>query len=235
MKLITSILIALQLPLMALPPVLEDRLAESRQIVAKMSHSSSDVLAQFDATLPPMVEELALKDDTQGIQIVLTAVEFAARKHKGQVRKDAAATPYIIHPIGVARLLWEIGQVRSVNVLAAAFLHDTLEDTETTKEELEKLFGPRICLTVEEVSNDPSLTTHENKQRQVDEAPTLSLNAQLVKLADRLYNVRDLRTPPPSWTPEQVARYKNWGALLLHALRGTNANLEEALQQELLQ
>ncbi|MCE5316256.1 MAG: HD domain-containing protein [Parachlamydia sp.] len=167
------------------------------------------------------------------LAVLLKAVAFAAAKHEGGTRKDAAATPYIVHPIGVARSLWEEGGIRSVNVLVAALLHDTLEDTDTTPEEIESLFGKRVRKTVEELSNDPNLSRDENKQRQVDHAPTMTLNAQLVKLADRLYNIRDLRNPPPKWSQAQVRDYLGWGEKLLMVLKGTNSHLEELLEAEI--
>ena len=123
--------------------------------------------------------------------------------------------------------------MRSLNVLISALLHDTLEDTDATPEEIESLFGRRVRETVEELTNNPSMSGEENKQRQVDHAPSLSLNAQLVKLADRLYNIRDLRNPPPTWNREKVTAYLNWGYKLLRALRGTNAYLENALEEEI--
>jgi guanosine-3',5'-bis(diphosphate) 3'-pyrophosphohydrolase len=162
----------------------------------------------------------------------LKAIIFAAEKHQGQSRKDAEATPYIIHPIGVALILWEEGKVTSVNVLAAAILHDTLEDTETSADELDAHFNRRIRETVEEVTNDPHLDAEQNKHRQIDHAQMMTLNAQLVKLADRLYNIRDLRNPPPAWSKEKILGYLTWGEKLRQALRGTNSAIEKALQRE---
>ncbi|MDF2550438.1 MAG: guanosine-3,5-bis(diphosphate) 3-pyrophosphohydrolase [Chlamydiales bacterium] len=123
--------------------------------------------------------------------------------------------------------------MRSVNVLAASLLHDILEDTETTTEEFISNFGNRIYQTVMEVTNDPKLSSDENKQRQVDHAPSMSLDAQLVKLADRLYNIQDLRNPPPSWDSLKVQQYLQWGDKLLKALPGTNEELERALASEI--
>lgn len=162
---------------------------------------------------------------------LLTAVEFAAQKHAGQVRKDAEMTPYIIHPLGVTALLWETGKVRSVNVLVAGLLHDTLEDTDATEGEIESLFGPRVLYTIKELTNDPTLEGDAIKEWQVQHAPTMSLDAQLVKLADRVYNVTDLSTsPPPSWPQEKIDSYRSWGRKLLDALRGANPPLEETLE-----
>jgi len=168
--------------------------------------------------------------DLEGI---IRAVSYAADKHDGQVRKDAARTPYIIHPLQVCRNLWEIGSVRNSNTLIAAILHDTLEDTDATEEEISTLFNTRIMQIVQEVTNDPALNSEENKQLQVDHAPYMSQDARLVKLSDRLANITDLRTPPPAWSEEKVEGYHEWGRKLLHALRGTNSALEKALEEEI--
>lgn len=161
------------------------------------------------------------------------AAHFAAQKHQGQYRKDAAKTPYIVHPLGVAKILMEEGGVTSPVVLKAALLHDTLEDTSATEEEIAKLFGKRVLGIVKEVTNDPSLSGEENKMLQIAHAPSMSQEAKLVKLADRLYNVRDLCPPPPAWTAEKVAGYYDWGQKLLDALEGTNPILEALLQEEI--
>lgn len=157
---------------------------------------------------------------------LIDAVSFASEKHEGQKRKDAAATPYIIHPLQVCRNLWEIGGIRNANILIAALLHDTLEDTDTTEDEIARRFSPRIAEIVKEI-------TEPNKEKQMQHAPYLSQDARLVKLADRLANITDLSVPPPSWPEEKVKEYYGWGAKLLHALRGTNAPLEKALETQL--
>ena len=216
-------------PLHAGLPEMKSKISQTRALVQGHTAHNPSVLKAFDETVGQWHAYYLQQKGKFDLERLLKAVAFAAAKHEGQNRKDAEATPYIIHPIGVARSLWEEGEVRSVNVLAAALLHDTLEDTDATSEEIEQLFGPRVRETVEELSNDPKLSRDENKQRQVDHAPDLSLNAQLVKLADRLYNIRDLRNPPPSWSREQVLNYSGWGQKLLEALRGTHPKLELAL------
>ena len=77
--------------------------------------------------------------------LILRAIDFAARKHRDQRRKDEEASPYINHPISVSLLLADIGGIADAEVLSAAILHDTLEDTDTTTEELEAVFGMRIA------------------------------------------------------------------------------------------
>jgi guanosine-3',5'-bis(diphosphate) 3'-pyrophosphohydrolase len=205
----------------------------TRDVLAGYSANNPKVLEVYDRVTASWVAYEAQHEGKWDLQKLLTAVEFAAKKHEGQTRKDAEKTPYIVHPIGVSELLWDVGAVRSVNVLTAALLHDTLEDTDATESEIEALFGSRVLHTVSEVTNDSSLSGEENKQRQIDHAPMMSLDAQLVKLADRLYNIRDLDSPPPSWTQEKVDGYFAWGEKLLSVLAGTNAGLESALQMRI--
>ncbi|MBN3308916.1 guanosine-3',5'-bis(diphosphate) 3'-pyrophosphohydrolase MESH1 [Amia ocellicauda] len=164
--------------------------------------------------------------------LLLETVNFAAEKHKNQRRKDPEATPYINHPIGVARILSHECGITDIAVLQAALLHDTVEDTDTTLGELEGVFGGTVARIVQEVTDDKSLPKQERKRLQVMHAPHCSYQAKLVKLADKLYNLRDLnRTTPTGWTPERVQEYFLWAAEVVRGLRGTNAILEERLQQ----
>jgi (p)ppGpp synthase/HD superfamily hydrolase len=166
--------------------------------------------------------------------ILYRALEYASKKHKGQIRKDPYKTPYIVHPMGVAKILWEEGNVRDVDVLVAALLHDTLEDTDATEFEIEGIFGSRVLSIVKEVSNDPRLSGQENKQRQIELAPFMSQEAKLVKLADRLCNIRDLqRSTPLNWSKEDIEHYFSWGEKLVRAFAGTDEQLENALKWEL--
>ena len=203
----------------------------TRDVLGGYCSNNEHILHEYDEVAQSWREYADRQKGSWDFDKLLNAVEFSAMKHEGQVRKDADKTPYIIHPIGVAALVWKIGNVRSVNVLTAALLHDTLEDTDATEEEIETLFGARVLHTVKEVTNDPALSGLENKLRQVEHAPMMSLDAQLVKLADRLYNVRDLEISPPNWSPEKVDEYYGWGEKLLFSLQGTNESLEAALRQ----
>jgi guanosine-3',5'-bis(diphosphate) 3'-pyrophosphohydrolase len=161
------------------------------------------------------------------LALLLRALEFAAAKHRDQRRKDAAASPYINHLIDVASLLADVGKVEDAVTLAAAALHDTLEDTATTPEELEQAFGPEIRRIVEEVSDDKRLAKAERKRVQIARAAERSRRAKLVMLADKISNVRDVtRRPPPAWTPEGTGRYFDWTAEVVGRIRGTSAALE---------
>lgn len=163
------------------------------------------------------------------IGLFVAAVAFAAEKHRHQRRKDAHASPYINHPIALANVLVDEGDVHDPVVLCAAILHDTIEDTETTAEELEREFGAHITSVVLEVTDDKNLEYKERKQQQVDHAPHLTQQAKLVKLADKICNVRDiLGHPPSSWSLQRKQNYFDWSANVVAGLRGANPRLEVA-------
>jgi guanosine-3',5'-bis(diphosphate) 3'-pyrophosphohydrolase len=160
------------------------------------------------------------------------ALHFAATKHRDQRRKGAEASPYINHPIEVAELLAHAGGVTDLVTLQAAILHDTIEDTQTTPEELEAAFGPAVCEVVEEITDNKQLPKAERKQLQIDHAPHLSPRAQLVKLADKISNVRSvIETPPAEWSLERRWEYLNWSERVVAGCRGSNAGLEYAFDQ----
>lgn len=155
------------------------------------------------------------------------AVTFAADKHRNQRRKDAEASPYINHPIALANVLANEGGVEDVTVLCAAVLHDTIEDTETTSEELQAIFGPKVASVVMEVTDDKSLEKSLRKQRQVEHAPHISKEAKLVKLADKISNLRDIiASPPADWSAERKQTYFEWAAKVVAGVRGVHPGLE---------
>ncbi|XP_042911775.1 guanosine-3',5'-bis(diphosphate) 3'-pyrophosphohydrolase MESH1 [Parasteatoda tepidariorum] len=163
---------------------------------------------------------------------LIKASNFAAIKHKSQKRKDVEGTPYINHPIGVANILVEEGEIYDIDVLQAALLHDTVEDTDTTFEEIEQQFGVKIRNIVAEVTDDKTLSKETRKQLQIEHAATISHEAKLVKLADKLYNLRDLlRSTPVGWTEERVQGYFVWASQVIQNLAGTNDKLELKLKK----
>ena len=157
---------------------------------------------------------------------LLAAIHFAADKHRDQRRKDNIS-PYINHPIALAHSLAGEGGVTDIDVLCAAVLHATIEDTETTEAELRALFGDTVTGIVLEVSDDQTLPTSVRKQLQIDHAPHLSPQAKLVKLADKISNMRDiLASPPADWTAERKRAYFTWTQAGIEGLRGGNPSLE---------
>jgi guanosine-3',5'-bis(diphosphate) 3'-pyrophosphohydrolase len=160
-------------------------------------------------------------------EIILKACRFSAEQHKAQRRKNQARTPYINHPLAVASILWFEGRIRDGEIIAAALLHDTVEDTSTSFEELARHFGPRVGAIVAEVTDDKSLPSEERKRRQVRGAPHLSEAASLVKLADKISNLRDVNDDPPvGWSRERRLRYFRWAEDVVDGLRGTHPELE---------
>ncbi len=158
---------------------------------------------------------------------LLHAASFAARKHTGQTRKGEDAAPYINHPLEVASLLANVGKVEDFDVLIAAILHDTVEDTGTKKEEIEELFGTRAASIVLEVTDDKSLPKAERKQKQVEHAPHLSDGAKQLKLCDKISNITEImNNPPADWSTERRREYIEWGEKVVAGLRGVNENLD---------
>jgi (p)ppGpp synthase/HD superfamily hydrolase len=166
---------------------------------------------------------------------LLRAAEFAAIKHSEQRRKGAqGTTPYINHPIAVAALLADIGGVADEEILMAALLHDTVEDTATTPQELEDAFGPTVRRLVEEVTDNKQLAKAERKRLQIEHASQLSPGAALIKLGDKIANVRDLADAPPrDWPIERIREYLSWAEDVINHCPRVNSALEEHFRKVL--
>ncbi|KAL8283126.1 hypothetical protein RQP46_005904 [Phenoliferia psychrophenolica] len=162
---------------------------------------------------------------------LLHASTFAAAAHSTQVRKNVARTPYINHPLQVAFLISSSLPSESVpiEVLQAAILHDTVEDTAVTLDEIEKTFGARVRRIVDEVSDDKGKNKQERKQAQIDHAPHVSVDA---KLADKLANLTDLTTDVPvGWTTERVQEYFVWAKRVTDGCKDANPTLAKQLEE----
>jgi len=163
------------------------------------------------------------------LALLLKALAFAAHKHRDQRRKDHEASPYINHPIALADVLVNEGGVSDVEVLCAALLHDTVEDTATTPEELVDTFGARVARIVAEVTDDKALNKADRKRLQVENAAHLSPEAKLVKLADKICNLRDVaERPPAGWDLARRREYFDWAKRVVDGLRGSHPRLEAA-------
>jgi (p)ppGpp synthase/HD superfamily hydrolase len=164
-------------------------------------------------------------DESTGV--ILKALRFSAKKHNDQRRKDSKASPYINHLIQVAETLWTIGEVRDVTLLVASILHDTIEDTATTPDEIRDTFGEDVLALVLEVTDDKSLPKQTRKQLQVEHAPHKSQRAKLLKLADKISNIQDIiRFPPKGWSLERKREYLLWTERVVAGLRGVSPSLE---------
>ena len=167
------------------------------------------------------------------LQLLFKSISFAAHKHKDQRRKDKDASPYINHPIALAEVLVNVSNITDTATICAALLHDTVEDTETTPEELSATFGQEICDIVMEVTDDKSLDKKARKRAQVEHAPHLSSKARAVKLADKISNLRDVAAnPPPDWSLARKQQYFDWSKMVIDGLRGEWPELETLFDQQ---
>lgn len=173
-------------------------------------------------------------DDATGN--LIRVIYFSAFKHRDQRRKDGPLSPYINHPLEVARLLWEVGGVRDDATLTAAILHDTIEDTNTTPEEIQHVFGDEVLGLVLEVTDDKSLPRMRRKRLQIEHAPHISFKAKLIKLADKISNLRDLiYSPPRRWSFARKQQYLLWTEKVVAGLRGCNPALEQCYDELLIE
>jgi len=163
---------------------------------------------------------------------VVEAAAFAADRHRNQRRKDVDATPYINHPLMLAHVLMAEGDVDDADTICAAILHDTIEDTQTTRDDIVRRFGEQIADVVLEVTDDKNLDKQARKDLQVEHAPHLSLRAKAVKLADKICNLRDMAdSPPRGWNLARRQEYFDWAKRVVDGLRGSYPKLEQAFDE----
>lgn len=175
------------------------------------------------------------------ISLILKALEFAAVRHRKQFRKGEDKSPYINHPIQVANLLVKEAGEKDPVLLAAAILHDVVEDTVDGKKEKKKLvelireeFGEDVLSVTLEVTDDKSLCKKDRKRLQVEHAPHLSVKARKLKIADKIMNVRDItNNPPEKWPLKRIIRYFDWSEKVVGGLRGSNPGLDAIFDETL--
>lgn len=159
--------------------------------------------------------------------MLVKGAAFAADRHRHQRRKGADPIPYINHPLEVADILATDCGVTDLTTLLAAVLHDTIEDTPTSPEEIETAFGRDVRLLVEEVTDDKQLSKGVRKRLQIERAPSLSPAAKQIRIADKISNLRDLvRNPPADWPTRLCREYVDWGELVVAGCRGVSQRLE---------
>ena len=163
---------------------------------------------------------------------LMRALDFAAQRHSAQRRKGEASEPYINHLVEVARLVAEATEGSDPSLVVAAMLHDTIEDTATTRGELESEFGPEVATTVAEVTDDKSLPKAERKKLQIEHAARASSRAKMIKLADKTSNLRAIvQSPPVGWSLERQREYFEWAKAVVAGCRGINPRLEESFDR----
>ena len=168
----------------------------------------------------------------RAVSDVLKAAHFAAKRHSGQRRKGAAAEPYINHLLEVVQLVSSALSEPDTNLVIAALLHDTIEDTGVTKEELIQTFGADVADLVVEVTDDKSLPKAERKRMQIVNAPKISFRAQVIKLADKISNLRAILTSPPAdWSVERKREYFEWVKQVVDGLTAPNQALKAEFER----
>ncbi len=164
--------------------------------------------------------------------MIIKAAVFAAEKHRYQRRKGFNQIPYINHPLKVANLLIECGENES-NLLISSILHDVIEDTDATEAEVTEKFNSEIAKLVLEVSDNKELPYTTRKELQVKKAPGLSHDAKLIKVADKICNIRDFLVYPVDWSPERKLAYLDWAKLVVAGCRGLNEKLDQVFDETL--
>lgn len=166
--------------------------------------------------------------------LIFKTLDFAADKHKNQRRKGVDGTPYINHPIKVAKLLVETGKVTDLNIILAALLHDTVEDTETTETELINNFGKEITSYVIEMTDDKSLDKKLRKELQIKNALFKSKGAKLIKICDKICNIKDVIDNPPQWWDNNRRNiYLDWAEKVVDALGEVHPELQKTFFDKL--
>jgi (p)ppGpp synthase/HD superfamily hydrolase len=158
---------------------------------------------------------------------VLRAADVAARWHVHQKRKGAAQEPYINHLLEVASLVADATHGDNQNVVIAALLHDAIEDQEVPVEIISREFGDGVAALVEEMTDDKTLEKAHRKRIQVETSHTKSHDAKIIKLADKISNLRAIALSPPDWSVKRRLEYIHWAREVVQGLRGTSPLLEE--------
>jgi guanosine-3',5'-bis(diphosphate) 3'-pyrophosphohydrolase len=170
--------------------------------------------------------------ELKALQQVMAAAWFAACKHSSQKRKGAAAEPYVNHLIEVAQLVSGALTEPDPGVIMAALLHDTIEDTGVTREELAQRFGSDVADLVVELTDDKSLPKEVRKRLQIENAPKKSVRAQAIKIADKTSNLRGiLSSPPVNWSYERKKTYFDWARQVVDALPAPNPILKAEFEK----
>jgi guanosine-3',5'-bis(diphosphate) 3'-pyrophosphohydrolase len=170
------------------------------------------------------------------LRLVCEAAELAARRHNGMARKGRGNEPYINHLAEVANLLSAATEGTDAELIAAGWLHDTIEDTETTREELAQKFSERVASLIVECTDDMSLPKAERRRLQVVNASHKSPSARLIKIADKISNIGARILPDPSAEERaDLVDYTNWAEQVVAGCRGGNAWLDDTFAKTVAQ
>jgi (p)ppGpp synthase/HD superfamily hydrolase len=171
-----------------------------------------------------------------GLRLVSEAADFAARRHSGMARKGRGNEPYVNHLAEVANLLATATDGTDAELVAAGWLHDTVEDTKTTREELAQKFSKRVATLVVDVTDDMTLPKDQRRRQQIIDAPNKSPGAKLIKIADKISNIRARILPQPGQDErEDLIDYVAWAEKVVAGCRGVNAVLDRTFDETVQQ
>lgn len=169
------------------------------------------------------------------VQIVLRAANLAARWHAAQKRKGAAAEPYINHLLEVAGLVADATDGADAELVAAALLHDSIEDCEVPQTVLNDHFGSRVASLVIEMTDDKTLDKAVRKRKQIETASTKSHDAKILKMADKISNLRAVAdSPSPDWSVTRRLDYIAWSKEVVTNLGLDHPTLTEQFERAVL-
>ncbi|MBM3198113.1 MAG: bifunctional (p)ppGpp synthetase/guanosine-3',5'-bis(diphosphate) 3'-pyrophosphohydrolase [Chlamydiae bacterium] len=210
----------------------QESVIEHIKTFAKNNQTVMKQLTAFLSSLQKGVDQGELS--AQEAKKVRQAAVFAAQKHKDQLKKNKEQTPYIVHPLGVAEQIMRIGGSYDADILIAALLHDSIENTDTTYEEIEQKFGSKVAGYVREVTEDQTLPLKVRKKLQIIHAFHQSQGATLIKLSDKLHNLHTLMVDPPAgWSQDKTDQYFQWAQAVIDNLPESNLPLKEAVHKEI--
>ncbi len=166
--------------------------------------------------------------------LVMRAAQFAATRHADQRRKGRDQEPYVNHLIEVTGHLAHSSRADDGILLAAGFLHDTVEDTDTTNAELVSLFGVEVAAVVAEVTDEKFQRKDDRKRLQVERIALKSTRAQFLAVADKTANVASIiRSPPMDWTRQRMTEYGDWADSVVSQVHGLDTYLDDAFVRAL--
>lgn len=203
-----------------------------KEAVRKWARSDEDVFRQVDLFCQSLKSAVDSRLMTaKDAESILGAAIYAMEKHKSQVRSNPKKTPYIIHPIEVADLVVKVGKVYDKDVLITALLHDVMDDTAVTFEEIGSLYGSGVVGYLNEMAIKKDLSLKEQKKQQIMQAFHQTPNVAIIKMSDKLSNLKTLATTPPaSWSRDKIDQYFQWAQAVVENLPESNSMLKTAVK-----
>ncbi len=208
-------------------------IASSKEAMKKWARADADVIQQLGSFLQSLQTGIREGDlSEEEAKEILRVVQYVAEKHQAQMRTNKKQTPYVIHLLGVADQIMRIGKCYDVSVIMASLLHDTVENTDVTYEDIKNLFGSKVASYVKEMNEDPKLSLKERKRLQIVHALSQNKAVAVIKMSDKLHNLTMLKNDPPAgWSAKKIDEYFLWAQAVVDNLPRVNEPLRQALNQ----